>query len=364
MSINRILLAGAAGVSGSDTRNYSLYESVDASNIFLRYGTIDVNTGTSSEEGFINIATPITGYTLRTDTCRHNGYLGYQSRYGFFIFNESTGSEVGSKKNSSYLIQNTGVTMCVVDDFIIGIEPYNTNNFRVWKFNTTDETFTTVYSGYSPSLKVFGVSNFNSGHFGLTYINSSNYDQIDKFNVSTNARTSLHTGSFTFTTSYPHSVRVAPLNDTDYIIAYKQNVTNYYLVAKDFATNTFKKSATITAQYGTSGKLNYGTQFDRGDSSSYLSFGWNTLPTVNMSSIVQRDTTLTNFRVFQGLIGYSGGFPYNSGIYPGATIGPSHLYNNIFINTFGAIFDASTLESIGTLNTNSSSPNGIFISKV
>lgn len=363
MSINRILLAGASGATGSDVRNYSLYEYVDASNIFLRYGTIDVTTGGAVEGGAHNVATPLTGYTTRQDSCRHNGYIGYQSRYGFFIFNESDGSEVGSKKNSSYITQNTGLSMCVVDDFIVGIEPYNTNNFRVWKFNTTDETFTTVYSGYAPSLRVYGVSNFNSGNFALCYINSSNYDQIDTFNISTNTRTSLYSGSYAFSGSYPHSVVLAPLNDTEYVIGVRTSIFSYLLRSYDYATNTAQNTASLTAAVGSAAKLGYANKLIRGNNSAYLAFCLNNFTATSMTSLLQRDASTSVFRAFEGAVGSTGAFAYSSSNrYPDLNTGSSHLFDNIFVNSSGTIYDAATLETLGTMPTSSATPQSIFIS--
>ena len=347
MSANRFLLASAAGSTGSDTRNYAVYDSTD---LYLRYGTIDVKTGNATEDGFFDISSSISSITVYTQSCiRHNGYIGLQSRRGFFVFRESDGAEVGRQQTGTNTLGNTAVSMCIVNDFIVGIEATGSTSFRVWKFDTTTETFTSVYSGSTTSstaLPVFGVSYFNTDTFALCYINGSNYDKIDLFNINTNARTNFYTGSVAFNSTYQHSVVIAPLNDTEYVTGTKQGNALYRLQSFDYATNTAQNNADIALYIGTSSKVGLTLKFEQGDNTDYLAFGLSRFDYNNYAfSLLQRNADATKLRAYEGTINST-----TAAQAPRHTYGNNaYLFDNIFVATDGKIFDLATLEYLGVL---------------
>jgi len=347
----RVVAAGAA------VRDYVIYDDINATTKKLRGGTINIVTGASSEDFAFNIYSSISGGggwgTSRTDTCRLNGYIGYQSQGGFYIFNES-GSLVGSKVSPTFYFESTvGVDMCVCGNFIIGLQPISATSSKVWKFDTTTEVFTELrtISSYTNNI-VFGVAQLKADTIGLSYWNGSPYEYIETINVNTGTYTNVWTGSYQINVSYPSACRTYRLDDTYYFRMRRQGITVVNLEAVDFATNSVAASADIVPAIGATVKTPRDMRVSRGENTDYIMVPSSIFSSEKFVNILSRDFSAAPFRVYHGMIGNDSGYYWQqgSGGYYGDQTGTSYIYNSIVITGDGTVLDSLLFRQIDQIN--------------
>lgn len=350
-----MLQAAAGSYGGGTSRDYVVFDFVDSTTSNLRGGTIDISTGASTEDFAFNIFNASTSLfrVNRTDVCRLNGYIGYQTIYGFFIFDES-GNFVGSKPGSgSILRSNIGTDMCVCGNFIVGIEPTAATTFKVWKFDTTSEVFTEIRSTTAGgNLHVFGVAQLTADTIGLTYYNSTPSDVIERIDINTGTRTTLFTGTHVINTSFPHPLRVYRIDDDHYLRTIRTSITNLNIQVVDYATSTVQQTAFATVVIGTTTKVAEGVRFARGENSEYMLLGANNFNSNNFVSILSKDFSANPFRAYHGTIGTDSTYDYGTGTgsYSVNINGTAYIYNDLVIATTGKVLDPLRFREIDQIN--------------
>lgn len=346
-------LQAAAGASGGNTtRDYVLFESVDATTKNFRFGTVDVSDGTSTETSSFNAySATFANYSNNgTDVVRLNGYIGYQTIYGFYIYKED-GTVVGSKGNSSYLLRSTIVVpMCVCGDFIVGFQPTNTNNFTIWKFDTTTEVFTSLSAEYSPNNWVFGATYLKPNVIGYTFINSSNYNVYKQVDLSTNVVTTLYTGAVSWNFSYPSAALLCRFDDDYYLRNIYISVTVNRLQLVDYATSTATDITDITANEGTTNKMNSSTKYVEGEHSNYIMLGF-TYTGGNYGIALNKDLSTTPYVAFQGYLGRDTRVTSTPVVGSGGV--KHYAYDSILVSGQGKIYSPITIREIDALTTTS-----------
>lgn len=345
-------LQAAAGSSGGNTtRDYVLYEEVNATTRNFRFGTVDISDGTSTETSSFNAySATFANYSNNgTDVVRLNGYIGYQTIYGFYIYKED-GTVVGNKGNASYIFRSTIlIPMCVCGDFIIGFQTTNTNNFTIWKFDTTTEVFTALASEYSPNNWVFGATYLKPNVIGYTFINSSYYNQYRQVDLSTNVVTTLYTGTVAWNYSYPQAALLRRFDDDYYLrnICSSLSVNRVQLV--DYATSTATNIIDILATEGTTNKMSANTKYVEGEQSNYIMIGFNYAGS-SYGAAFNKDLSTTPYVAFQGYLGRNN---VTAGTPTMSTGAKRYAYDNILVDGNGKIYSPVTLRQTDALTVTS-----------